>query len=176
MIEKGDAVSIAEIANQEKMDRDYVASVMRLTSLAPDITTAILNGRQPQSLQLASPVCIRFSWEERERLDKDRGQFSVSAYIRQKLFGDEITVRPKQYTQKQRQPKIDHVEIARLLGMFGQSELARSMLALSIVAQSGELDVTPDVSDKLERACDDIHDIKIALILALGIKPQGIEK
>lgn len=50
------------------------------------------------------------------------------------------------------------------------------MLALSLAAQMGDLDVTPEVSDKLEQACDDIHEIKVALIMALGIKPQGERK
>ncbi|MCB9980294.1 MAG: recombinase family protein [Rhodospirillales bacterium] len=70
MIEKGDAASIAEIANQEKMDRGYVASVMRLTSLAPDITTAILNGRQPQTLQLASIIRtnLPYCWNEQREM------------------------------------------------------------------------------------------------------------
>lgn len=70
MIEKGDAASIAEIAEQEKMDRGYVASVMRLTSLAPDITTAILNGRQPQTLQLASIIRTNLPhcWNEQREM------------------------------------------------------------------------------------------------------------
>ena len=60
-----------------------------------------------------------------------------------------------------------------MLGMFGQSELVKEVIALSRTAQTGELDMTPHVENKLERVCDDIHDIKIALIMALGVKPQG---
>ena len=122
------------------------------------------------------PISIRFSNEERDRLDQDRKQLSISAYIRQKLFGNEVSARPKRYIKKQREPNIDHTEIARLLGTFGQSELARSIITLSMAAQAGDLDTSPEVFCKLEQACDDIHEIKIALIMALGVKPQGERK
>ena len=45
-----------------------------------------------------------------------------------------------------------------------------------MAAQAGDLDASPDVSGKLEQACDDIHEIKVALIMALGVKPQGERK
>jgi hypothetical protein len=119
------------------------------------------------------PVSIRVTEEEKAYLEQLAGSLALAHYIRLQMLGDMARERPKQYQKKQRQPKIDDVEIARLLGMFGKSELATSMLALSLAAQSGDLDVSEDVESKLERACDDIHEIKIALIMALGIKPQG---
>ena len=52
------------------MDRGYVSSVMRLTALAPDIITAILNGRQPQALQLSSVIrtSLPYCWEEQREM------------------------------------------------------------------------------------------------------------
>ena len=128
---------------------------------------------KPKKRKRVPPISVRVTEEEKALLQEMAGAMAVSAFIRQTLLGDEVAKRPKRYTKKQRQPHIDHTEIARLLGMFGQSELGRSMLALSLAAQMGDLDVTPEVSDKLEQACDDIHEIKVALIMALGIKPQG---
>lgn len=118
-------------------------------------------------------LSFRVTAEEKDCLSKSAGKMALSAYIRQKLFGDKAEQRPKRYQKKQPRPTMDAIECARVLGNMGQSELAASMLALSMLAQSGELDVTPEVSGKLERACDDIHDMKQALIVALGIKPQG---
>lgn len=70
MIENGQAASMTHIANKEGLDRGYVASVMRLTALAPDITAAILNGRQPQILQLTSVIRneIPYDWNEQRRM------------------------------------------------------------------------------------------------------------
>jgi len=118
------------------------------------------------------PVSIRFTDEERKRLDRGRGKLSLSAYIRQKLFGDTTAPRKRQYQKKQRQPDMDAKTLARLLGTFGQSELATSMLALALAAQSGDLPVTPELSEKLNAACDDIHEMRECLIVALGIKAE----
>lgn len=122
------------------------------------------------------PISIRVTKEEKAHLQQMAGSSAVSAFIRHQLFGDEVTKRPKRYTKKQYKPNIDHTEIARLLGTFGESELARSIIALSMAAQAGDLDTSPEVFCKLERACDDIHEIKVALIMALGVKPQGERK
>ena len=43
----------AELARREKLNRSYYARVVRLSYLAPDITRAILEGRQPPGLTAA---------------------------------------------------------------------------------------------------------------------------
>lgn len=131
---------------------------------------------KPKRRKRVPSISIRVTEEEKARLQEMAGAMAVSGFIRQTLLGDDVAKRPRRYIKKQRKPDIDHTEIARLLGMFGQSELGRSMLALSLAEQTGDLDVTPEVSYKLEQACDDIHEIKVALIMALGIKPQGERK
>jgi len=65
MLEEGAAKSITDIARKENMDRGYVSSIMRLTALAPDIITAILNGRQLSSvIRTSLPYC----WEEQREM------------------------------------------------------------------------------------------------------------
>ena len=54
MLESGQARSINELAEIEKINASYISRILRLTFLAPDIVTAILNGRQPRTLQLAN--------------------------------------------------------------------------------------------------------------------------
>ena len=120
----------------------------------------------------SSSVSIRFTHDERKQLNRDAGKLSLSAYIRQKLLGDTVKKRKPQYMRKSRQPKPDYVELARILGQLGQSELATSMLVLALAAQSGALPVTPELEEKLDKACDDIHGMSIALISSLRIKPQ----
>ncbi|MEZ5814390.1 MAG: hypothetical protein R3E13_06680 [Alphaproteobacteria bacterium] len=117
-------------------------------------------------------VTIRFKDEEYRCLERDRGSLSLSDYIRHRVLGDMAVFRKRHYTKKQRRPDMDAQMIAKLLGTFGQSELATSMLALALAAQMGDLNVSPEVSGKLERACDDIHDMRNALILALNVKPE----
>ncbi len=69
MLDNGDVRSIRELADQEKLPSSYVANVMQLTDLAPDITTAIVNGRQPQSLQLKTLMTSQIpnDWDEQRQ-------------------------------------------------------------------------------------------------------------
>ena len=46
-LEGGQVGSIKELAEREKLDHSYVAKVLRLTLLAPDIVEIILDGQQP---------------------------------------------------------------------------------------------------------------------------------
>jgi hypothetical protein len=52
LLETGRFASIADLAEAEKINPSYLSRVLRLTLLAPDITEAILDGRQPPALQL----------------------------------------------------------------------------------------------------------------------------
>jgi hypothetical protein len=52
MLESGEYASSAELAKAEKVNDSYLSRILRLTLIAPDITEAILAGRQPSTLQL----------------------------------------------------------------------------------------------------------------------------
>ena len=118
------------------------------------------------------PLSIRVTPEERALLQRMAGKQAMSAFIRYRLFGDRAATRAKRYQEKPKQPKMNHVEIARLLGMFGQSDLVRSVLALSFAAQAGQLVTSSETEEQIYRACKDIHEIKTTLITALNVKPQ----
>ena len=51
-IESGEYPSITELAKAEKVNQSYACRLLCLTLLAPVIVEAILNGKQPQGLQL----------------------------------------------------------------------------------------------------------------------------
>jgi hypothetical protein len=52
VLESGQCGSIAELAAAEKIDRSYLCRVLRLTLLAPELVEDILDGRQPEALDL----------------------------------------------------------------------------------------------------------------------------
>jgi hypothetical protein len=52
-IESGQAKSITDLAEQERVTVAYVCRLLPLTCIAPDIVEAILDGRQPKGLRLA---------------------------------------------------------------------------------------------------------------------------
>ena len=52
LLESGQFASVADLAAAEKIDRSYLCRTLRLTLLAPDLVEAIVDGRQPASMQL----------------------------------------------------------------------------------------------------------------------------
>jgi hypothetical protein len=52
MLESGEFATIAELAAREAIPSTYMARVVRLTLLAPELIEAILDGRQPRTLTL----------------------------------------------------------------------------------------------------------------------------
>jgi len=57
------SLSVHDIARQEHISAGYIYILLRLRWLAPDITTAIVNGRQPPQLKaVLSENHIRTYW------------------------------------------------------------------------------------------------------------------
>jgi hypothetical protein len=52
-IESGQAKSVTDLAEKERVTDAYVCRLLPLTCLAPDIVEAMLDGRQPRGLRLA---------------------------------------------------------------------------------------------------------------------------
>jgi hypothetical protein len=77
MLENGDYATLQELAKAEKINISYLSRVLRLTLLAPDIVEAILDGRQPEGLQLASLLePFPLVWERQRRVFFDRQALS----------------------------------------------------------------------------------------------------
>ncbi len=67
----GKVQSAADIARDEGLTRSYVTRVVRLAFLSPNITEAILNGRQPPDLNAERRVRysrLPLSWDDQRRL------------------------------------------------------------------------------------------------------------
>jgi hypothetical protein len=66
---RGGAAKFADLAKSEKLNRSYYSQILRLAYLAPDITTAILEGRQPSGLTatmlIERPTCRWSPWPTR---------------------------------------------------------------------------------------------------------------
>jgi hypothetical protein len=52
MLESGDYATVRDLAKAEAINESYLGRVLRLTLLAPKIIEAILEGKQPASLEL----------------------------------------------------------------------------------------------------------------------------
>ena len=64
-LENGMHSTIAEIARAERINEFYVGRVVRLTLLAPQIVQAIMDGRQPPNMTLATLMRpFSAAWQE----------------------------------------------------------------------------------------------------------------
>ena len=70
MVDNNEVESMAKLADQKGLPKSYVSNLIRLTDLAPDITAAIVDGRQPASLQLNDLMknTIPLCWKEQRSL------------------------------------------------------------------------------------------------------------
>jgi hypothetical protein len=69
MIESGEVGSIKELAQQNHVNPSYVARILRLATLAPDIVEAILAGTEPDGLSLrALSKNIPLLWDEQQEM------------------------------------------------------------------------------------------------------------
>ncbi len=66
----GGSASLREIARREKVESSYFTRIVRLTYLAPDITKAILDGRQPPEFtasRLMRDTRFPLDWKEQKK-------------------------------------------------------------------------------------------------------------
>jgi hypothetical protein len=111
------------------------------------------------SKKKTQPISIRLNFRERKLLEKLAGKTPLSSYIRNRLFShtDCIT-------------KDDKNQLAQILGLLGQSNIASNLRELTSLARTGSLFLTPEITSKLEQACNDISEIKSMIMKALRIK------
>ena len=112
----------------------------------------------------AAPFSLRLSAEERARLDRDAAGVSLSAYIKDRLFGADA---PRRITRG-KAPVKDHQVLGRLLGQLGTLRLANNLNQLAKAANTGSLPVTPDTELALHQACAEIAVMRSMLMRALG--------
>lgn len=115
------------------------------------------------------PFSLRLTFEERAALDRMAGSRPLGAFIRERLLGDQVSKR----LSERRQPKADDAALARALSALGQSRLSSNLNQIAKAANIGALPVTPELEDELHAACNAVHEMRKALVQALGLKPGG---
>lgn len=117
----------------------------------------------PRGKEKATPVSIRLSADERSRLEAEAGKRSLSEYIRTRLFGEDRRARAIPA------PKIEARQLAHVLAVLGQSELAPSLRELLRAVQIGDLPAPEEIEVRLTTACNATLEIRRHLMTALGL-------
>jgi hypothetical protein len=137
-----------------------------LQSAARAFNTAAAPSPRKSKRRYTPPFSLRFTIEERKRLDEMAGNRPLGSYIRDRLLGEQAEKR-----RKTRKPAPDTALLALVLGEFGRSRLASNINQLAKAANIGTLDVTPETEREIVQACAEIQAIRVLLITALGVAP-----
>ena len=124
---------------------------------------------RPASRDTGDPNCpppfsIRFAFQERARLDEERGRKTLAVHIRKRLFGKDVRPRRKLGNS----PIKDMEALGRVLGALGGSRLSSNLNQLAKAVHMGLLPVTPETEAELVEACREIQEIRSDLLRALG--------
>ena len=114
-----------------------------------------------------SPFSLRLTHAERARLDAERGNRPLGAYIRERLLGDNVAPRKR----RGKSPVKDAEALGRLLAALGQSRISANLNQLAKAVNTGSLPVTPETEADLKEACRDVAALRIDLLRALGKSP-----
>lgn len=120
---------------------------------------------QPSKKRLA-PFSLRLTFEERARLEKDAKGWSLSAYIKWRVFNHDKPA-PK---IRGKNPTKDQQALAALIALLGKSRIANNLNQLAKAVHTGSLAVTPETEKDIQRASAHMADIRLMLIQALGLK------
>lgn len=128
------------------------------------------NGRMP-------PLSIRLTFAERALLEKKAAGQSLSAYIKNEVFGGSggpalglgLTIGVT------RRARPDARLLAQILAKLGETNLSLSMNELAQAANTGSLYVDETVRSQLVEACADIAEIRLLLLEALGKRRRPVQ-
>jgi mobilization protein MobC len=112
-----------------------------------------------------SPFCLRLSQQQWETLKRDAKGEPLGPYARRLIFGGDGSLSPKKT-----KPVHDGAALGQALSLLGQSRLSSNLNQLAKLANSGALNVTPDVCRELTKSCEAVNNIRSLLVTALGVR------
>lgn len=116
----------------------------------------------------APRITLRLSEEELARLRSAASGMTLSAYVRDRLFGKTAALRKVRNPS----PVKDQQALARVLGLVGQSGIAASLRALAYEARCGSILLDDVTFAKIDAACAHVANMRHHLISALGLIEQ----
>ncbi|RKF06965.1 hypothetical protein DEM25_010050 [Oceaniradius stylonematis] len=130
-----------------------------------EFRSVVGNGRKKS----APRITLRLSEEELNRLQHAAAGMTLSAYMRERLFGKTATLRKVRNPS----PVKDQQALARVLGLLGQSEMATSLRTLAYEARCGAILLDDVTYAKIDAACAHVANMRHHLIAALGLIEQS---
>ena len=119
-----------------------------------------------------SPLTLRLTPDERERLEELAAGMTLSTYVRACVFGEEV----KRRRRRSKDTVADKKAIAEALALLGQSRIANNLNQLAYHANIGALEITGKERDHIEEAYAHVLAIRALLVTALGSSASSGQK
>ena len=112
-----------------------------------------------------SPITLRVTDEERERLKSLAAGMSVSAYIRKCIFAGDATRRKR----RSHMPVKDQEAMSRALALLGASRIANNLNQLAHQANIGSLIMEENTCAQIDETYAHVRLMRDELVSALGL-------
>lgn len=112
-------------------------------------------------------VTVRVTPEEKEQLRHDAGNLSISAHVRDRLFGKDAKPRKA----RGRHVVKDKQSLALILRTLGGAPFSNRMHRLILAHEENRLGSDTELAGELREMAWDIATMRNALVKALGLKP-----
>lgn len=118
----------------------------------------------------SSVLSIRLTAEERDLLTSTAGELPLSTYVRQKLFSDSLIITGTE-------TRLSVVErqklLSKLLMKIGTLNLDMQLSKLSSLLETGVFENEEVLQQELEKLSSAVAELRIDLLRALGLRPNG---
>ena len=122
-----------------------------------------------QERKYPTHLTIRLTDDEWAALEKAAAGLTVSAHVRERLFGQAVTPRRTRGVA----PIRDHETLGQVLALLGKSRLASNVNQLAKAVNTGSLPVTSETEAEIVRASSSIVEMKNELFRALGVRHRA---
>ena len=102
-------------------------------------------------------------------MERDAGNMTVSAYIREQLFGEYAAPRKRRI----KRPIKDYRILAQLFALIKQTQCWNNLNQIARGINSNTWIVTPETEKLLQEACKAIIEIRTMLMKALGLNESN---
>ena len=113
-----------------------------------------------------APFSIRFSEEERQRLEAQAGSMPLASYIKSVVFADDAL----KYRKRSKPPVAEQQLLAEVLARLGATRSSSNLNQIAKAINQGTLYVDDELEADLKQACAEVAWMRATLMQALGIK------
>lgn len=112
------------------------------------------------------PVFVRVTSEERDQLEKNAGDLTISAYVRSRCIGSAA----EPHRTRGKKPVKDYEALCQVLGALGKSKLPNNVNQIAKAINTGTLELPEVTEAAMLEAAYNIAYIRLTLIKALGLQ------